>query len=315
MKYYTLSREGNFYKGNLHTHTVVSDGELTPEDTVERYRKNGYHFLALSDHCHYGYYPELETENFLNIPSMEVQTSNGATWVHHLLVFGDPAVTKIKNHTLFPDRDHAELTIQQLIDKMKATGNLVMYNHPYWSKCDINEIIGLKNLVGMEIYNYGCDVPWKWGSSEVFYEHYLWHGNYLWAISTDDAHGRSQDYCGGYIVVKTDDFSHRGIISAIEKGSFFSCAAQEGEEAPKILDFYVEDGIAKIWCEPCRDIFLFAGRGEYPRVGNDSSHVHAKRQEPATYLELKLSGDAQYVRATLRDFNGNITWGQPIRLK
>ena len=27
---YTLAREGNFYKGNLHTHSTVSDGEQTP---------------------------------------------------------------------------------------------------------------------------------------------------------------------------------------------------------------------------------------------------------------------------------------------
>lgn len=39
-----------WWKGNLHTHTVWSDGDSFPETIVEWYKENGYHFLALSDH-------------------------------------------------------------------------------------------------------------------------------------------------------------------------------------------------------------------------------------------------------------------------
>jgi hypothetical protein len=40
----------NWFKGNLHTHTLWSDGDAPPETVVNWYRKNGYKFLALSDH-------------------------------------------------------------------------------------------------------------------------------------------------------------------------------------------------------------------------------------------------------------------------
>jgi hypothetical protein len=40
----------NWWKGNLHTHTLWSDGDDYPEMVVEWYKQNGYHFLALSDH-------------------------------------------------------------------------------------------------------------------------------------------------------------------------------------------------------------------------------------------------------------------------
>ena len=36
---YTLEREGNYYRGNLHTHSTVSDGGLTPEELKELYKK------------------------------------------------------------------------------------------------------------------------------------------------------------------------------------------------------------------------------------------------------------------------------------
>lgn len=39
-----------WWKGNLHTHTLWSDGGDYPEMVVEWYKKHGYHFLALSDH-------------------------------------------------------------------------------------------------------------------------------------------------------------------------------------------------------------------------------------------------------------------------
>ncbi|HVX09931.1 MAG TPA: hypothetical protein VHC22_01900 [Pirellulales bacterium] len=39
-----------WWKGNLHTHTLWSDGDDLPEMVAEWYRTHGYHFLALSDH-------------------------------------------------------------------------------------------------------------------------------------------------------------------------------------------------------------------------------------------------------------------------
>lgn len=42
--------EARWWKGNLHTHTLWSDGDDFPEMIAESYRERGYHFLALSDH-------------------------------------------------------------------------------------------------------------------------------------------------------------------------------------------------------------------------------------------------------------------------
>ncbi|MBL8179527.1 MAG: hypothetical protein JNK48_32915 [Bryobacterales bacterium] len=42
--------EPRWWKGNLHTHTLWSDGDDFPESIASWYRAQGYHFLALSDH-------------------------------------------------------------------------------------------------------------------------------------------------------------------------------------------------------------------------------------------------------------------------
>jgi predicted metal-dependent phosphoesterase TrpH len=37
-------------RGNLHTHTLFSDGLLAPAEVIRRYRALGYDFLAITDH-------------------------------------------------------------------------------------------------------------------------------------------------------------------------------------------------------------------------------------------------------------------------
>jgi len=44
------SPEPRWWKGNLHTHSLWSDGDGFPEMIANWYRESGYHFLAFSDH-------------------------------------------------------------------------------------------------------------------------------------------------------------------------------------------------------------------------------------------------------------------------
>jgi hypothetical protein len=46
----SVSQKAQWYKGNLHTHTLWSDGDDYPEMIVDWYKSRGYNFLALSDH-------------------------------------------------------------------------------------------------------------------------------------------------------------------------------------------------------------------------------------------------------------------------
>ena len=50
MKRYLLPQDGQFYKANLHCHTVISDGHLTPAEVKEAYVAQGYAVVAFTDH-------------------------------------------------------------------------------------------------------------------------------------------------------------------------------------------------------------------------------------------------------------------------
>jgi hypothetical protein len=46
-----INDSGNqWWKGNLHTHSLWSDGDHFPEVITKWYKENGYHFLSVSDH-------------------------------------------------------------------------------------------------------------------------------------------------------------------------------------------------------------------------------------------------------------------------
>ena len=38
----------NFYKGNMHCHSTLSDGALSPEELKDAYKNKGYSFIAMT---------------------------------------------------------------------------------------------------------------------------------------------------------------------------------------------------------------------------------------------------------------------------
>jgi hypothetical protein len=264
--------------------------------------------LAITDHRIYGIYSDYNTEDFIIMPGVELDTSvdlkEGAC--HHVVGISTPEETKFSHGQKFVDGklNCGKMNVQEIIDLLVSHNNIAIYAHPHWSKIDISDIVDLKGLTGMEIMNYGCEVAWKSGNAEVFFDQFWWNENRIWCLGTDDAHQASYGYCGGYIVVKTDNLTHNDIINAISEGSFYSGFAQKGETAPDVIDFIVEDGIAKISCSPCRNIYLYTPNGQ--------QSFHAVNQKPLTYAEYKLPDNAPYVKATCVDFSGNTSWCQPI---
>ena len=60
------------HKANLHCHTNLSDGRLTPEEMCEGYKKHGYRVMAFSDHEYLTHHPEFNSEDFIAITAYEI---------------------------------------------------------------------------------------------------------------------------------------------------------------------------------------------------------------------------------------------------
>ena len=62
MKKNLLPQVPQYFKANLHTHTTISDGKLTPEEVKAAYMERGYQIVAFTDHEVCVPHPELAEE-------------------------------------------------------------------------------------------------------------------------------------------------------------------------------------------------------------------------------------------------------------
>ena len=71
MKRYLISPEKKQYRANLHCHSVLSDGHLTPAELRDLYKAHGYEILAITDHERPHCHQDLCEPDFLMITGYE----------------------------------------------------------------------------------------------------------------------------------------------------------------------------------------------------------------------------------------------------
>lgn len=235
MKKYLLPENGKFYKANLHCHTTVSDGKMTPEQVKEHYLKNGYNIVAFTDHSKYVWHKELLSEDFLPIGGVEAA-----------FTCLDPDVKPLKFklcHINFWARDPENAVyipesfaydvgvINRYIAQMKKLGWMCGLNHPAWSLQTSEEVNALVGLDTFEVYNHGSDVLHNNGQTQGHWARFLNNGNRAYAVATDDNHcgydkngtvGPANDTLGGYISISMPSLTYENFFKAFEKGSFYA---------------------------------------------------------------------------------------------
>jgi len=296
--------EGQWYKGNTHLHTTVSDGLMIPEQAVDRYRDAGYSFLAVTDHWKYGIYSDLQTDDFIMFGGVELDRPLTGTlgFCHHVTFMAVPEETSI-GHGQDLTETFNKMDMQKIIDYMASNGHIAIYAHPRWSHVKMEEFDNIQGCIGLEIYNNICEIDVGCGESISYYERCLWQNKKTFCFASDDAHGE-EHYLGGYIVVKAKSLTHENIMDSIKKGSFYA-----SDCGPEISDFYIEDGIAHIDCSPCASIAFYSDGS--PGINNTAEKALLSQ---ASWNTTKSWRPSNYVYAVCTDAKGHRSWTQPIRL-
>lgn len=319
MKKYLLPREGQFYKTNLHCHSVLSDGTLTPEELKKAYKGMGYAILAITDHDIMVPHEELNDEEFLTLTGyeMEVNENTDASWpckksCHMCLIalekdnkkqvcwhpdwylFGHSAEHKDKirvdEETTPYIRRYCGEGISDMMKIGRDKGFFVTYNHPTWSLENYNDYISYHHMHAMEICNWGCVVEGYQEYNPRVYDDMLRAGKRIYCIGTDDNHGLS-DMGGAWVMIRAARLDYRTVTKALENGHFYA------SQGPEIKAWWVEDGQMHIQTSPVKEIVftcgnrhalrLCAGEGEWLQEGS-----------------FAISPDMDYVRVTVVDEQG-----------
>ena len=334
-----LPESGRFYKANLHMHTTISDGKMTPEETKAAYMSRGYSIVAFTDHEVIVPHPELCDENFLAITSTEYCVAghvvNSVPICYHLNFLAKrPDLTVSSSHShiwLSPKqkelyvteemsayddpRTHSVEHVNDMIARAREEGFLVTLNHPYWSTQTYADYAGLKGLFGIECYNNDCTLGGYEDSMQPI-DDLLHFDENLFPLATDDAHGKPNDSTdsdcfGGFVMIKADKLDYTAVMTALERGDFYASSG------PEIHSLTVEDGKLKLTCSPAEKII----------VTSDCRWAARKTANaPITESEIDLSGwlnlprvpehrvCTPYIRVTVVDEKGDRAWTRAYHL-
>ena len=282
MKKYLLDPNKNYYKGNMHCHSNLSDGFFTPEELKRLYKEQGYSFLAITDHEFFVNHSDLDDENFITITSAEYAIKqfpeqstlkNFNMKVCHLNFYAkeqsnDYCVdyNSVYDHYSAksgavirnkPDHDVPRIYgaegINALIQKANDHGFFVCYNHPRWSLENYGDYKDYDGLWAVEIYNNACMVGGLYDYDINVLDDMLRDGKRVFASCGDDNHNTKEETrtlhsFGAFVMVNADKLSYSSIIEALLAGKFYS------SQGPVIEHLYVEDGKVCIKCSDAKRI-------------------------------------------------------------
>ena len=245
MKKYLLSNVGNAYKANLHVHTNISDGSMSPDEIKKIYMEKGYSVVAFTDHEIMVPHTELTDEHFVALTATEISTNNrtdcdfcyaktyhlniyspdenkncfntfdkSKMWIEHSYQYITSEQENIQYSRVYDVQD-----VNKVIKMANDEGCLVSYNHPVWSLQNYSDYAELRGLWGIELYNTGCARNGYFDTAQPF-DDLLRQGERIFPLATDDAH-LLRDCFGGFVMIKAEKLTYNSIFTALKNGDFY----------------------------------------------------------------------------------------------
>ena len=292
-----FNQPGRFWRGNLHTHSDRSDGELPPEEVGRRYRAAGYDFLAVTDHFRAKYgFPltdtrPLRTPGFTTLLGAELhapRTGFGREW--HIVAVGLPLG--------FAPPGPVE-SGPELARRARAAGAFIGLAHPAASLLTLADAESMDAAHAVEVYNALSareDRGDSWHLTDVL----LTRGHSLSAYAADDAHFRPQDppACAAWVQVRARSLTPEALLAALKAGHYYSSTG------PELHDITIDAGMITVRCSPVRKIMITGGA---PGVRAIEGAVLTEGSLP-----VAMFGPGHY-RVTVEDSTGGRAWSNPIQ--
>jgi len=295
-----------FQKGNVHTHTSLSDGGSTPEQTIAWYRAHGYQFLALTDHNQFSkpaHYSSLQEPGFVLISGEEITMTGAGRQVH---------VNALCTRSRIPGGGFgsAAAALSNAIGQVRSQGGVAIVNHPNFDwALSAADVTDARDAALLEIAS-GHPYVHSMGDATHPSHEQLWDialsaGADFMGVGVDDEHhiDVSSDppaTPGRAWIATFGDVTDAGpICASLALGDLY---ASTGVDLRRIT---VADGRYEVdSIQPnATVVFIGAGGKELARRGAADG--------PAVYI---ARGDEGYVRARVELEGGKRAWTPAIRV-
>lgn len=281
---------GNWYKGNLHTHTQNSPcGHYSLEQVIDMYKsfRMKYDFLAITDHFQLTpLYNHLCDENIVLFSGTEYKRKDLQTLGINITKYEDDE-DDLSNH-------------QAIFDDVASQGGINVICHPhafhdnYWP---LETLLELHNYIGIEIYNNNVKFDNKGRAVAVdLWDKLLSKGKRIFGFANDDMHIFQR--CGGaFNMVLASEKNAHSIIEAIKKGSFYGSTG-----------IFLESITVKANC-----LTLTLKHTHIPAhfafIGCNGKLLKQCSGSSADYV---FTGNEGYVRVQVSREDGAMAWTQPF---
>ncbi len=302
------AEEGLWVKGNTHTHTNLSDGNVSPAEAVQWYREHGYQFLVLTDHDRMApldFFDQHTDANFITIPGIELSVSRmRGNFMIHINAIGNRAPLRADVQLKVAD------SFTRNIARIREAGAIAQINHPSFHLRDRAAASVLTGTLLMEVHNVSSRTE-EMGSMhqplfEAAWDIVLTAGKRVYGVAADDTHDyktfgpKQANPGGGWIMVHVPKLTQADIFKSLLAGDFYASSGVE------VTQYEFDKTTIRIAVKPEPGVthtIWFIGRGGIPllKAGGDRA-------------EYRLRGgpNESYVRVRVNASDGSMAWAQPI---
>lgn len=292
---YDVDGTGEWLRGNLHAHTVESDGVRSPAEVVADYDRRGYDFLAITDHDAFvDPADHREDASLCLLAGVEVSADGP-----HLLHVGADLDGPVD-----PERDR-----RRVLDAIADAGGFAVLNHPNWgtdfAHWSRQWLAALDGYAGVEVYNGvverlpgDADATDRW--DRLLSGRDLGGGDDpVWGFATDDAHVTA-DVGRGWTVAHAAERTPAAVVDALAAGRFYATTGVE------LREIAVDGGTIAVDAPDADRIRLVSDHGVVQQVVDGSG---ATFEVPA---DLVHGDEHTYVRVECLGRGGRRAWLQPM---
>jgi hypothetical protein len=296
--------DGVWLRCALHAHTTNSDGEMAPDMLVRHYDWAGYDVLAITDH--WVRTDEQSTKRLLVIPSTELNAqAGGPEHDAHVLALG------VQADPVIPEGEFAALP--EVVAWVVENGGVPYLAHTYWSGLRADQWEDCPGLLGIEVWNAGCELEIGRGDSSLHWDEALERGRQLFALATDDSHHPGFDSGFAWTMVRAAERSQEAVLEALRRGAFY------GSAGPEIHHVDMDDTAVTVHSSPAASVTLVSSRyrgarANAGRLGYPHHSTILERDSAGliTSARLEIPHGTPYGRLEVADAAGNRAWTNPL---
>jgi hypothetical protein len=207
-----------WYRGDLHLHTVHSDGERHPSELVSDAQAGGLDFIVSTEHntnAANRVWPTCRTGSLLVIPGEEVTTRHG-----HWLAVGLPA------HGWFDWRyGPRDGVFPRFAAEAREAGGLVVAAHPAVPVPGSAWEFGFADVEALEVWNG------RWNLDDELslriWQRLLRRGRRVVAVGGSDSHGKHQPVGSPQTAVYAPELSVPAIVDGLRRGRSYIVGSRD----------------------------------------------------------------------------------------